>query len=69
MITNFKEYYRFAEYFSNYTQEKIVLTMGVNNLVEIFDEKYYDHLSGGILGSFWQTLLQKLKNFSISNEK
>ena len=35
MITNFKEYYRLAEYFSNYTQEKIVLTMGVNNLVEI----------------------------------
>jgi hypothetical protein len=25
------------------------LAMGVNNLVDIFDEKYYRHLSGGIL--------------------
>jgi hypothetical protein len=24
------------------------LAMGVNNLVDIFDEKYYRHLSGGI---------------------
>jgi hypothetical protein len=28
------------------------LAMGVNNLVDIFDEKYYRHLSGGNLGSF-----------------
>ena len=28
MITNFKEYYRLAEYFSNYTQEKIVSNYG-----------------------------------------
>jgi len=63
MITNFKEYYRLAEYFSNYTQEKIVLTMGVNNLVEIFDEKYYDHLSGGILEAFGKLFFKNLKIF------
>jgi hypothetical protein len=28
------------------------LAMGVNNLVDIFDEKYYRHLSGGILEAF-----------------
>ncbi len=44
MITNFKEYYKLAEYFSNYTKNKVFLTMGVNNLIEIFDEKYYDDL-------------------------
>jgi len=63
MITNFKEYYRLAEYFSNYTQEKIVLTMGVNNLVEIFDEKYYNHLSGGILEAFGKLFFKNLKIF------
>jgi len=63
MITNFKEYYRLAEYFSNYTQEKIVLTMGVNNLVEIFDEKYYDHLSGGILEAFGKLFYKNLRIF------
>ena len=37
MISNFKEYYKLAEYFSEYTEKKIRLTMGVNNLVEIFN--------------------------------
>jgi hypothetical protein len=63
MITNFKEYYRLAEYFSNYTKEKIVLTMGVNNLVEIFDEKYYEHLNGGILEAFGKLFYKNLKVF------
>ena len=63
MITNFKEYYRLAEYFSSYTDEKIVLTMGVNNLVEIFDEKYYDHLSGGILEAFGKLFYKNLRVF------
>ena len=63
MITNFKEYYKLAEYFSNYTQEKIVLTMGVNNLIEIFNEKYYDHLSGGILEAFGKLFYKNLRIF------
>lgn len=54
---------RLAEYFSNYTQEKIVLTMGVNNLVEIFDEKYYNHLSGGILEAFGKLFYKNLRIF------
>ena len=32
LITNFKEYYKLVEYFSQYTKKKIGLTMGVNNL-------------------------------------
>ncbi|MBL6649769.1 MAG: TonB-dependent receptor [Flavobacteriaceae bacterium] len=63
MITNFKEYYKLAEYFSNYTKEKIVLTMGVNNLIEVFDEKYYDHLSGGILEAFGKLFYKNLRIF------
>jgi len=63
MITNFKEYYKLAEYFSNYTQEKIVLTMGVNNLIEIFNEKYYNHLSGGILEAFGKLFYKNLRIF------
>ena len=49
LITNFKEYYRLVEYFSQYTKKKIGLTMGVNNLIRVFDPKYYTHLSGGIM--------------------
>lgn len=63
MITNFKEYYKLAEYFSNYTQNKVFLTMGVNNLIEIFDEKYYDNLRGGILEAFGKLFVKNLKVF------
>ena len=37
------------------------LTMGVNNLVDIFDEKYYRHLSGGILEAFGKLFFKDLK--------
>ena len=47
--------------YSNYTKSKIGLTMGVNNLVDIFDEKYYRHLSGGILEAFGKLFFKDLK--------
>jgi hypothetical protein len=35
--------------------------MGVNNLIDIFDEKYYRHLSGGILEAFGKLFYKDLK--------
>ncbi len=61
MISNFQQYYRVVEYFSNYTKARMALAMGVNNLVEIFDEKYYRHLSGGILEAFGKLFFKDLK--------
>lgn len=61
MISNFQEYYKLVEYFSEYTKERMALTMGVNNLVDIFDEKYYRHLSGGILEAFGKLFYKDLK--------
>jgi len=61
MISNFQEYYRLVEYFSNYTKNRMGLTMGVNNLVDIFDEKYYRHLSGGILEAFGKLFFKDLR--------
>ncbi|HZJ21543.1 MAG TPA: TonB-dependent receptor [Pricia sp.] len=61
MISKFQEYYRLVEYFNNYTKEKIGLTMGVNNLIDIFDEKYYRHLSGGILEAFGKLFFKDLQ--------
>ena len=48
MISNFKEYYKLVDYFSNYTKRKLGLTMGVSNLVEVFNENYYKDIDGGI---------------------
>ncbi len=61
MISKFSEYYKLVEYFNNYTKNRIGLTMGVNNLVDIFDEKYYRHLSGGILEAFGKLFFKDLK--------
>ncbi len=61
MITNFQEYYRLVEYFSEYTKARMALAMGVYNLIQIFDEKYYRHLSGGILEAFGKLFFKDLK--------
>ena len=37
--------------------------MGVNNLIEIFNEKYYNHLSGGILEAFGKLFYKNLRIF------
>ncbi|UMY64651.1 MULTISPECIES: TonB-dependent receptor [unclassified Flavobacterium] len=63
MISNFQEYFKVVEYFSNYTKARMGLAMGVNNLVDIFDEKYYRHLSGGILEAFGKLFYRDLKVF------
>ncbi|WP_258105010.1 TonB-dependent receptor [Marinoscillum sp. MHG1-6] len=53
MISNYQEHYKIASYLSKFTrQKKIGIVLGLNNLVRIFDEKYYNNLNGGILESF-----------------
>ncbi len=61
MISNFQEYYKVVEYFSQHTRERMGLTMGVNALIDIFDAKYYRHLSGGILEAFGKLFFKDLK--------
>ena len=61
LISNFQEYYKLVEYFNLYSKKRMVLSMGVNNLIDIFDEKYYRHLSGGILEAFGKLFHKDLK--------
>lgn len=63
MISNYHEYYKLVEYFSKYTKLRMGLILGVNNLVNIFNEKYYRHLSGGILEAFGKLFNRDLKVF------
>lgn len=61
MISNFKKYYKVTEYCSQYTSEKIGLALGANNLENIFDSKYYQHLGGGAfegLGKLFKSNIQ-----------
>jgi hypothetical protein len=61
LISNYSEYYRLTSYFRRYTKEMIGVTMGINNLLEIFNEKYYEHLEGGILESFGRMFRNAVK--------
>src|SRR6266404_6219075 len=61
IISKFGEYYRLASYLSRYTNRKIGLVMGVPSLLEIFDEKYYLNLEGGILEALGRMFKGSLK--------
>ena len=61
LISNYPEYYRLASYFRRYTKEMVGIVLGVNNLVEIFNEKYYENLDGGILESFGRLFRNTVK--------
>ncbi len=61
IISNYSEYYRLTSYFRRYTKEMIGVAMGINNLIEIFNEKYYEHLEGGILESFGRMFKNAVK--------
>jgi len=49
LISNYGEYYRLVNYLTRYTDRMVGLALGLPSLEEIFNEKYYTHLDGGIL--------------------
>ena len=61
LISNYFEYYRLAAYLARYTKKQIGIVMGVGSLRELFDEKYYAQLEGGILESFGRLFKNDLK--------
>lgn len=61
MISDYFEYYRLAAYLSRITKEPIALTMGAGSLMDLFDERYYKTLQGGILESFGRLFKNDLK--------
>ncbi|MEY2878872.1 MAG: hypothetical protein RLZZ15_1252 [Verrucomicrobiota bacterium] len=61
LISNYSEYFRLTSYFRRYTKEMIGVAMGINNLIEIFNEKYYENLEGGILESFGRLFRNAVK--------
>ncbi len=61
IISNFSEYYRLINYFSHYSNERIGVAMGVNNLLDVFDENYYKSLAGGILEAFGKFFKQGMR--------
>jgi len=61
LISDYFEYYRLAAYLARYTKKMIGITMGAGSLCDLFDEKYYTRLDGGILESFGRLFKNDLK--------
>jgi len=61
LISNYLEFYRLTSYFRRYTKQMVGVAMGINNLLEVFNEKYYENLDGGILESFGRLFKNSVK--------
>ena len=61
LISDYFEYYRLAAYLSWRTRERIAIVLGVPSIYELFDDKYYVQLPGGILENFGRLLKNNLK--------
>jgi hypothetical protein len=61
LISDYFEYHRLATYLSWRTHERIGIVLGVPSIFELFDEKYYTDLPGGILENFGRLLKNDLK--------
>ena len=64
LISNYGEYHRLAAYLFRHTKKMIGIVMGVPTLKEIFEEKYYTDLEGGILESFGRLFKNDLKIYA-----
>ncbi len=49
LISNYTAYFRVAEYLARNTRKPIGIALGIRNVRNIFDEKHYRELGGGIL--------------------
>lgn len=61
LISNYQEYYKLVDYFARFTNKRMGLIMGVPNLIEVFNEKYYRKLTGGVLEAFGRLFAKDLK--------
>ena len=64
LVSNYAEYHRLAAYLFRHTKKMIGIVMGVPTLRELFDEKYYADLEGGILESFGRLFKNDLKIYA-----
>jgi len=61
LVSNYGEYPRLAAYLHRHTRQLVGIVMGVPTLRELFNEKYYTDLDGGILESFGRLFKNDLK--------
>ncbi|MBP6785033.1 MAG: TonB-dependent receptor [Verrucomicrobiales bacterium] len=61
LVSDYFEYYRLAAYLAWRTKERVGIVLGAPSMIEVFEEKYYTQLPGGILESFGRLFKNDLK--------
>jgi len=61
MVSNFREYYRLSQYFSQFRIKKMRVVMGASTLSNIFNKDYYKDMKGGIMEAFGKLFYNNLK--------
>jgi hypothetical protein len=61
LISDYFEYWRLAEYLARHTDKPAGLVMGANSLRDLFDERFYTDLPGGILEAFGRLFRNDLR--------
>jgi hypothetical protein len=63
LVSNYARYFRLAAYLVRNTRKPVVIAMGLRRLRELFEEKYYADLEGGILEAFGRMFKKDLRLF------
>ncbi len=61
MISNFREFYKLAEWFRRFRMGSIRMVIGAYTFQNVLEKKYYNHLRGGILEAFGKLFMENLK--------
>jgi len=61
MVSNFKEYYKLVQYFSQFKIIKLRIIIGIPTLMNFFEKKYYTHLRGGMLEAMGKFFIENMK--------
>lgn len=56
MISNYSRFHSVTTYLRRYTRERIAMVLGVPTLTQVFDEKHYPDLEGGLLEALGRLL-------------
>ena len=52
LVSNYLRFFRLRAFLNRYTKRRIRIVLGIPNVLDIFDEKYYEGMEGGILEAF-----------------
>lgn len=63
MISDFREFYKLTEYFSQFRIKNMRIVIGVLTFMKVLDSKYYEDLKGGILEAFGKLFPKNMKMY------